>query len=105
MKPNYNKIYTDIVNLKFPEKKEECENLLNKKELSVMDVLLLNQKIFKTDKTSLENNQRLRSYKKTDVLHILNYQKKYQLNNNQLANHFKLSRNTVAKWKKIFYIN
>lgn len=104
MKPNYNKFYTDIVNLKFPEKKQECEFLLNKEELSVMEILLLNKIIFNTDNASRETNQKHRSYQKSDILQILDYQKKHNLNNTQLAKHFKLSRNTVTKWKKLFLI-
>lgn len=103
MKPDYNKIYTDIVNLKFPEKKQECEVLLNKKELSVIDILLLNKMIFNTDKTTEETNQKYRSYQKSDILKILDYQKKHKCNNTQLANHFKLSQNTITKWKRLFH--
>jgi DNA-binding transcriptional regulator YiaG len=46
-------------------------------------------------------NQKFRSYKIPDIQKILDYQNKYQLNNSQFANHFQLSRNTVAKWKKM----
>ena len=41
---------------------------------------------------------------KTTILEILQYQKNNNLNNNQLADHFKLSRNTITKWKKIYII-
>ena len=47
-------------------------------------------------------NQKFKSYKRSDILKILDYQKKYKLNNSQLANHFNISRNTVTKWKKMF---
>ncbi|HUH25918.1 MAG TPA: helix-turn-helix domain-containing protein [Flavobacterium sp.] len=47
-------------------------------------------------------NQKYRSYDKATIIEILNYQKKNGLNNTQLANHFKLSRNTVAKWERLF---
>lgn len=104
MKPNYKKFYTDILSLKFPEKKQECEVLLNKEELSVMEILLLNKIIFNTNKASEETNQKHRSYQKSDILQILDYQKKHNLNNTQLANHFQISRNTVAKWRKQFLI-
>jgi hypothetical protein len=33
---------------------------------------------------------------------MLDYQKKNKLTNSQLAKHFKLSRNTVTKWKRLF---
>lgn len=47
-------------------------------------------------------NQKYRSYDKATIIEILNYQKKNSLNNTQLSNHFKLSRNTVTKWKTLF---
>lgn len=102
MKPDYNKIYTDIVSLKFPEKKQKCEHLLNKKDLSVMEILMLNKIIFNTDKSSEETNQKLRSYQESDILQILDYQKEQKCNNTQLANHFRISKNTVTKWKRLF---
>ena len=101
--PNYKQIFTDILNKKLPEKKEACENLLNKKELSTIDIIHLNNKIFGiTDKAMENENQKHRSYSKSDILQMLDYQKKYKLNNSQLAIHFKLSRNTVTKWKNMF---
>jgi len=56
----------------------------------------------KSDKEKIRDNQKLKSYDKNTILQILDYQKKHHLNNTELALHFKLSRNTVAKWKKIF---
>ncbi|MDR6919880.1 MULTISPECIES: helix-turn-helix domain-containing protein [Chryseobacterium] len=103
--PDYKTIYRDILHQKFPDKIEECLPLLDKKCLSAVDILSLNQKIFgNLDKESEQFNQKQHSYKKSDILQILDYQKKYQLNNSQLANHFKLSRNTVTKWRKIFLV-
>lgn len=94
--PNYKRIYSDILAKKYPEKTKACTPLLEKENLSTLDVLWLNEKIFGS------NSPRLRSYSRRDVLKILEYQKKYNLNNTELANHFGLSRNTVAKWKKHF---
>lgn len=101
-KPDYKRIYSDIITKKFLHKKEECETLLSKETLSVLDIIKLNQKIFGMDKESEEINQRYRSYNKSDIDKMLDYQKKNKLNNTELAKHFKLSRNTVAKWKRIF---
>lgn len=101
VKPDYKRIYNDILRKKYPQKKEMCKALLSKENLSVQDILELNKKIFETEeKKVFEDNQRLRSYRKSDILQILEYQKKNNLNNSQLANHFKMSRNTIAKWKK-----
>ena len=101
--PDYKKIYEDILNIKYPEKKEICQDILNKITLSTFDVIALNEKIFDKKNINIKSfNQKYRSYSKTDILRILDYQKKHNLNNAQLANHFKLSRNTIAKWKKMF---
>ena len=101
---NYNKIFSDILDQKFPQKKEECLTLLQKETLSAIDIIELNQKIFGLKKENEVINQQHRSYNKSDILQILDYQKKHKLNNSQLANHFKLSRNTVSKWRKIFIL-
>ena len=98
---NYKKIYQDILDMKFPEKKEQCLSVLNKKELSMLDVIDLNQKIFgKSDKQTNIFNQRHRSYDKSAILEILEYQTVNNLNNSELAKHFKISRNTITKWRK-----
>jgi len=102
--PDYKNIYEDILQKKFPHKKDECKALLNKENLSVLNIIELNQRIFGIHKESEQFNQKHRSYNRSDILQILDYQKKHKLNNSQLANHFKLSRNTVAKWKKIFLV-
>lgn len=101
MIPDYKLIYSDILIKKFPHKQEKCKTLLNKSNLSVLNIIELNTIIFgKSDNTS----QKHRSYRKSDILMILDYQKKNKLNNTQLANHFKLSRNSISKWKKIFLV-
>ena len=102
--PDYHRIYSDIINEKFPHLKKELLPLLDKRSFSVLDVLEINKKIFGIP--NLETayfNQRHRSYRRSDILEILTYQEVNKLNNTQLANHFKLSRNTVAKWKKSLF--
>ncbi len=102
LRPDYRRIYTDIINKKSPDKRIECENLLSKEELSVLDILELNRRIFGDKNKDIKmTNQKFRSYRESDILQILDYQRKNNLNNIQLANHFKTSRNTIAKWKKI----
>lgn len=54
------------------------------------------------DSAEMHFNQQHRSYDKKAVMEILEYQKKNRLNNTQVAEHFKMSRNTIAKWKQIF---
>jgi hypothetical protein len=102
--PNYTKIYKDLILTKYPEKWSMCEKLITNDPLSVMDIIKINNTLFNhnSDKGILKFNQRHRSYTKTAIFHILNYQKEHQLNNTQVAKHFKTSRNTIAKWKKVF---
>lgn len=100
--PNYHRIYSDIIASKFPNRMEEFKSVFSKGLLSAIDVITLNQKLFGISEES--NNQRLRSYSSSDIVQILEYQKKSKLNNSELANHFKLSRNTISKWKKKFLV-
>ncbi|AYZ12777.1 helix-turn-helix domain-containing protein [Chryseobacterium arthrosphaerae] len=98
--PDYQKIYFDYIQSKSPEKMKQCEFFFQKKKVTSLDVIKINTIIFGYEKDSLKN----RSFSALDITYILAYQKKKKLNNKQLAVHFKLSRNTVAKWKKIFII-
>ncbi|REC63563.1 helix-turn-helix domain-containing protein [Chryseobacterium pennae] len=100
--PNYKKIYVDILTKKFPHKHEECQDLLQKQKLSALDIIALNKKIFGKDEYNVSRNQKHRSYKESDILEMLDYQKKHKINDSQLAKHFNLSRNSVTKWKRIF---
>ncbi|WP_126653733.1 helix-turn-helix domain-containing protein [Chryseobacterium aureum] len=102
MKPDYRKIYQDIIELKHPEKEANCRNILQNEVLSLKDVMKLNSIIFENVITTSTFNQRHKSYDKEMIFYILDYQKKNKLNNIQLAAKFKMSRNTVTKWKKLF---
>ncbi|WP_394665196.1 helix-turn-helix domain-containing protein [uncultured Chryseobacterium sp.] len=105
LKPDYKKIYLDIIEKKFPNKKSDCSYFFRKKIISALDVIQLNQKIFNSNNSlEVNENQLHKSYDKETVFEILNYQKKNKLNNTQLAHHFNLSRNTITKWKKTFVI-
>lgn len=98
--PNYKRIFTDILIRKHPDKLKICSPILRKKELTVLDILQLNKLIFNTENINI--NQKHKSFNETAILEILDHQKKYNLNNSQLASHFRLSRNTVTKWRKLF---
>ncbi|WP_223605521.1 helix-turn-helix domain-containing protein [Chryseobacterium sp. OSA05B] len=101
--PNYKRIYSDIIDQKFPHKKLECEKLLKKKMLCAVDIIELNTRIFgATDQDIKKVNKKLRSYNRTDILHVLDYQKNHKMNNMQVAEHFGLSRNTMTKWRRMF---
>jgi len=106
MIPDYKQIYTDILKEKFPEKLIDI-SIKNKLERlhSAIDVLKFNQLIFGEPEYAVGfKSQRLRSYDEESILEILRYQKKNRLSNFQLGCHFKISRNTIAKWKTVFKI-
>lgn len=101
--PDYVRIYKDLIKMKFPKYLGEFEGLFQKEELSFFEIRRINNKLFgkkNRDQKSLE--QKYKAYDKSTILKMLRYQKRHRLNNTQLANHFKLSRNTVANWRKIF---
>nr|WP_315034693.1 helix-turn-helix domain-containing protein [uncultured Chryseobacterium sp.] len=100
--PNYRKIFEDILEIKFPDKKEVCHKILKKKKLTHFDIIKLNDLIFEHEYNSFSINQQYRAYNYETILEILKYQVKNGLNNRELASHFMMSRNTIAKWKKCF---
>lgn len=101
--PNYKNIYLDIISKKFPSKTDTYEKILSKKILSNYDVIVLNNELFSTAENQTEN-QKLKSYTKETILKILDYQKVKKLNITELARHFSISRNTIAKWRKIYIV-
>ncbi|WP_114819806.1 helix-turn-helix domain-containing protein [Chryseobacterium sp. KLBC 52] len=104
MIPDYKQIYTDILEEKFPEKLRDAVIRLKLETLhSAYDILKFNQLIFGEAEYEVGlNNQKLRSYDRESILRILSYQKRNGLTNVQVSHHFKISRNTIAKWKSIF---
>lgn len=99
--PDYKKIYQEMIISKFPDKAEVCSNVLNKSEFTFLDVIHIQKIIFGNYQIN-NYNQRHRSYDIATIKKILQYQKDNKLNNTQLANQFKISRNSVTKWKKLF---
>ncbi|MBB6369052.1 helix-turn-helix domain-containing protein [Chryseobacterium shigense] len=101
--PNYNKIYTDLIERKFPEKKEEFAPLLTREIKNSLEIIKINNIIFnRQDKEINFLNQRLRSYDEESIKRVLEYQVSNRLNNREMASLFKFSRNTIAKWRKTF---
>lgn len=100
-KPNYKAIFNDILNSLSQEVSEKISQIMSKELLSFSDVISLNNIIF-SNETRYNNNQKFRSYDKATILEILEFQKKNGYNNSEIAQHFKLSRNSVAKWKKLY---
>ncbi|NIF06244.1 helix-turn-helix domain-containing protein [Chryseobacterium sp. Tr-659] len=96
LKPDYHRIFRDILTKKKPVKTEECLRILEKKNLSALDVIKLNTLVF----GKMKNKHR--SYSKTTILYMLDFQKENRLPNEHVSRHFNVSRNSVAKWKKLF---
>lgn len=102
--PDFKLIYTDIINEKFPEKINDplIRNKLNALNTAV-DVLKFNILVFgESEYTILSKSQRLRSYDEASIREILDYQSKNKLTNTETGNHFKISRNTIARWRSFF---
>ncbi len=100
---NYKRIYFDILTKKFPGEVEKFRDFFKKEELSGLDIIELNDRIFgKGDEETKKFNQKHRSYSRKTILKILDNQKKHRLSNSEVAKEYNLSRNTLAKWKRIF---
>lgn len=100
VRPNYIKIFQEILDKKYPHKKNDCQKILSKKQLTSLDIIELNKIIFGTRPDAL--NRFHRSYDSSSIFKILEYQKAHNLSNVKLAQHFKLSKNTISQWKKRF---
>lgn len=101
MKPNYKKIFNDILEFKYPEKRALCFTILNKCELSYTDIVNLNNLIFNDDSQETKKiNANYKVYDEKTIFKILKYQKDHHLNNLETASQFKLSRNTLMNWQK-----
>ncbi|SMP21486.1 helix-turn-helix domain-containing protein [Chryseobacterium profundimaris] len=100
--PNYKRIFEDIISRKCPEKYSLCAHILDKDEISALDVLKLNDIVFDKNSSSESNNQKHKCYDSETINKVLNYQKENNLSNVAVSKHFNLSRSTVSKWRKIF---
>lgn len=102
--PDFQKIYSEIIKLYYPEKEKECEFYINRTEWSSLDVITVNNILFaqKSSKDVLAFNQKHRAYDEKTIKKILQYQKDNKLNDSQVAIYFKMSRNTLLKWKRSF---
>lgn len=102
-RPNYKLIFLDLIRKRHPTKLKDFEPYLKKDVFSTLDVIKINKLLTSNEcKRTKQFNQQLRSFKEKEIIEILKYQKRNHLNNVQLAQRFKLSRNTVSKWKNIF---
>lgn len=103
--PNYQKLYKEITERFHKEKSSLVTGYLEKEEWTSLDVITVNDLLFnKKRNKELEFNAKCKAYDELSIKNMLNYQKQHKLNNTQLANHFKLSRNTVTVWKKKYSV-
>lgn len=106
--PNYSRIYRDLIEKKFPEKLQEYKVMLSKDNLTYFEIVRLNELLFgKRNKEQEFQEQRYKAYDKQTILKIIKYQSQNKLNDQEIATRFKLSRNTIRGWKKVFegYLN
>ena len=102
MKPNYKKIYYDLLASEFPDKLKDNKVRENLEKLNTSEeVIKFNDYIFQKSKESNKDNQKLKTYDKDTMLKILNYQKKHSFSNSYISRTYKMSRTTIAKWKKL----
>ena len=103
MRPNYTKIYRDMLKERNPEKLEDPKvQRLIKNLKTTEDILKFNDLVFESSKESLRNNQKLKTYDKKTMLKLLQYQEKHGLSTIYMSKKYKISRTTIAKWKKTF---
>ena len=93
MKPNYIKIFTDIISMKFPQYNFIIDILKDKDDLTSLEVIEINNSIFGISKA---NN--FKSYDLQSIKEILDYKEKNNLTIIATANHFRMSRNTLKFW-------
>lgn len=100
-KPNYIKIYTDLINSKFPEKLSLIDLFKGKEELPFLDVIIINNLLFGQIESENQSNPRHKAYDVETIKYILKYQKEKELSNTATSKFFELSRNSISKWKKL----
>lgn len=91
-KPNYKKIYEEIL------KRKKIKKKINDK-MSIKDILEIS-KIISPD--NQEKNQKHKSYDLDYINYVLNDQLKHNYTNTEVAQKYNLSKNTITKWKKNF---
>ena len=103
-RPFYHKLYADMIRDICPDKEHNCADYLNKENWTALDVIDVNTILFgkKQERKEIVSDQRHRAYDRESIVLILLDQKENILNNKEIAVKYRLSRNTVAKWKKMF---
>ena len=102
-KPDYERIFRELAE-KGNIPAEQHKQLFSRKSWSNLDVIQVNEQLFgnKKNNESIAFNQKHKAYDEESIIRILAYQRRHGLSNAQIAKMFKLSRNTIAKWHRIF---
>jgi len=104
-KPDFGRIFREIA-----QKKKHSESVIghivNIEEWNSLNVIKVSEKIGEKPRgKNLKLNRKHRAYDEQSVKEILNYQKINNLNNSEMMRLFNISRNSIAKWKKMFSEN
>lgn len=103
-RPYYDVLYKDMIRDKYPQKQELLNKLIVDKEWIALDVIEINNILFKKNETEGAEDLDMphRAYDKRSILKILYYQSEMNLNNTEIVELYGMSRNTLAKWKKAY---
>lgn len=103
-RPFYHRLYADLIRDKYPKKIEVCRKYIEKENWTALDVIKVNELLFgdKKQKQDIAIDKKHRAYDPQSVKNILIYQKKNKLSNSNISCKYGVSRNTIAKWKKLF---
>lgn len=103
-RPFYHKLYADMIRDKYPHKESLCSHFLQKEHWTALDVIQVNELLFGVEKKQADVRKDMmhRAYDVASIKQILHYQQKNQLTNNDIAAKFGLSRNTLARWRRLF---
>lgn len=103
-RPFYHKLYADMIRDKYPDKEQKCTRYLKKENWTALDVIQVNTLLSENQpqREQVTSDRRHRAYDQESIREILRYQKVNNLNNSQLSKKYCLSRNTVARWRRLF---
>ncbi len=102
-RPFYRKLYTDLIRDKYPDMEPACSVYLQKENWTAPDVIQVNELLFgNKERAGISIDKKHRAYDEQSIRKILIYQFKNKMNNKEVACKYGLSRNTLAKWKKLF---
>lgn len=103
-RPFYKKLYADMIRDKYPEKADCCATFLKKETWIALDVIQINEILFGSGKETSDAkiDKKHRAYDTESIRKILRYQQERGLTNQDIAEEFGVSRNTISKWKIAF---